>query len=350
MITRKRIFLFLFIILVLILALVAWHLLTPKKALKPMSLPPSVVSVISAQKKPLVLSMTAVGTLKSDNAITLTSQNSGLVSQIRFHSGEAVKKGQLLVVLNHDAQRAALQKAKAEYARLSDLSNRYLAVAHTQAVSKTVISQAQFQTRSAKAALMQAQVAYDHCFIRAPFDGELGIRQVSMGQLVSPGQAMVSLQSIPARYVDFRLSENDSSFVHRGAAVSLTFKDGQHQQASVVALSPLIDSSTRTFAVRAQLSKREHTLRPGSFVVVTLKQTLPQNVIEIPQVALNYEPYGASVYVIQKGHAHLQYVQVGNRIGDQAVITRGLKPGQQVVVAGQNKLHEGALVLLGKPH
>ena len=190
---------------------------------------------------------------------------------------------------------------------------------------------------------MQAQAAFDDCFIRAPFTGQLGIRQVSIGQFINAGQNIVNLQTVPAQFVDFSVGENEDANLHVGDFVML-HNGTATQQASVSAISALVDESTRSFWVRATLIHPAKTLKPGGYVMVTVNSPLHKNVLEIPQTAINYEPYGASVYTVNKGKAYLQYVQIGPRFADKAVVISGLKLGQEVVTAGQDKLHDGAAV------
>src|SRR3990167_3957531 len=191
---------FVLILFIFLVSLAYWFVHWHQNQKQSITMPASVISVIHVRNVPWSQNVNTVGTLKSDNAIDLTSQTTGIVEQIKFKSGDSVKQGQLLVILKHNAQAAALAKAQADYAGAEDLSQRYLAVAHTNAVSKTVIAQAQFQTKSAKATVMQAQAAFDDCFIRAPFTGQLGIRQVSIGQFINAGQNIVNLQTVPAQF------------------------------------------------------------------------------------------------------------------------------------------------------
>ncbi|OGT30922.1 MAG: hypothetical protein A3E87_08050 [Gammaproteobacteria bacterium RIFCSPHIGHO2_12_FULL_35_23] len=306
-----------------------------------------VVSTISAKKIEATQIFSFIGSIKAEKAINITTETNGIIQSINFNSGQLVSKGQLLIVLQHDNQGAALEKATAEYGDIQDQYHRSRQLYAMRIVSQAAIVEIKFKLKEAKANLDQAKAAYDRCFIKAPFSGELGISQVSPGEYITAGQTIVNLQSVPAIYVDFSVPEAVVGFLNQKAIIKIKSQEGgKPMQATIAAIDSDIDLSTRTLMVRARILNSSSLLKPGSFVTVNITIPSDQQVLVIPSIAVDYEPYGASIYVVQNNHAKLRYIQISGMHADQVIIKSGLKAGEKIVIAGQDKLHDGDLVTI----
>lgn len=191
--------------------------------------------------------------------------------------------------------------------------------------------------------------------IHAPFSGILGLRQINLGQYLAAGQAIVSLQALNPIYVNFGVPQQESPRVHVGRIVQVTSDDfpGVQFRGRVTALDSVIDQTTRNIQIQATLENRGDKLRPGMFVQVDVGIGAPRDVITLPASAINYAPYGDSVFVVgemknPKGNSYKgvrqQFVTVQGTRGDQVAIVSGLKPGDEVVSSGAFKLRNGAPV------
>lgn len=313
--------------------------------------PAATVSVTSIQRMPKKQVFPVVGTIQTEKSINLAAQINGLIESLHFKSGQTVARGQLLIVLKHNEQQAALEKARADYDKINDQYLKEKKLINLKFVTPPALRSFQYQLASAKASLDQAKAAYEQCFIHAPFAGQLGIRQVSPGEYLKAGQAIVSLQSTPARYIDFSVPETINQLLTQDTLLYVSSKQSgkTHIKAKIIAKGSQINLSTRTIKIRALLAPSKIHFKPGTYVEVQLVITSKQPVLVVPNIAIDYEPYGASVYVVQNHHAKLRYIHIGATQGKNTVVTSGLKVGDQVVVAGQNKLTDGAPVTIIAP-
>jgi membrane fusion protein (multidrug efflux system) len=225
------------------------------------------------------------------------------------------------------------------------------------------VSQANLDTdeanlKNANAQVAQQQAILDKKTLRAPFAGHLGIRAVDIGQYLSAGTAIVTLQALDPIYMDFFVPQQSIAQVRLGQTVAVkvdAYKD-QTFPGEVSAINSKVDPSSRNVQVRATLKNADHRLLPGMYATVEINTGAPQNYITLPQTVITYNPYGDTVYIVDsKGAdangkpqliARQSFVTVGPTRGDQVAVLKGVSEGDMIVTAGQIKLHNGSTVLI----
>jgi len=324
-----------------------------------MPMPPSVISSATAKSEVWAASLSGVGSVVASNGADVTTESGGIIAALHFESGARVKKGDLLVSLSSATERADLQRlqaqadlAKSEFARLERLYK-------LDAISKSELDRAQADLSAARAGADAQRAKLAQKQIRAPFSGQLGIRQVNVGQYLSAGTPIVSLQAINPVFVDFTLPEQDQARVQNGQTVTVVVdsQPGRTFSGVISAIEPLVDSKTRNFKVRARFDNADEALRPGLFARASIGLANTASVVTIPQTSVSYNPYGNSVYVIQsvKGKSadgkvtdelvvRRRFIKTGETRGDLVVVTDGLKAGEQVATSGLLKLQNDSKV------
>jgi membrane fusion protein (multidrug efflux system) len=318
-------------------------------------MPPTAVTTVTAKKETWPATMTVIGTAEAIQGVTVSADLPGTIDKIHFESGQWVHEGDTLVELDTRQERAQLanQEAQRDLAAINYGRSQQL-------VKEGVIARQDFDNAAAQQKATEAQVgdiraAIARKTIKAPFTGVLGIRQVSLGQYLAAGQAIVSLQSVDPIYVNFGLPQQETAKVTPGRVLRVTDSDlpGVTFSGKVTALDSVINEQTRNIQVQATLANKGNKLRPGMFVQVELPLGQPRDVISLPASAINYAPYGDSVFVVAdmkdaKGHeyqgAKQQVVKVDGSRGDQVAIVAGLNPGDEVISSGGFRLRNGASV------
>jgi membrane fusion protein (multidrug efflux system) len=279
----------------------------------------------------------------------------GTVARINFDSGKPVHQGDVLVELDTRQERAQLAAAEAQ----RDLAR--INFARTQELVKQgVIARTEYDNTSAQQKATEAQVGeiqatIQRKTIRAPFSGVLGIRQVNLGQYLAAGQAIVPLQALNPIYVNFGVPQQTAQQVRSGRALQVTSDDlpGAKFTGRVTAVDSVINESTRNIQMQATLPNPNAKLRPGMYVQVQLALGASSQVISLPASAINYAPYGDSVFVVThlqdpKGNSYLgvrqQVVKIEGSRGDQVGVISGISPGDEIVTSGVFKLRNGAAV------
>ncbi len=310
------------------------------------SYPPATVSTAVARAAPWNPEINVVGSLEAVSGTEITAQIAGNVTRIAFRSGAHVRQGELLVQLDDTTQRAQLHadQARLELARSALARARKLYAAHA-------ASQSDLQTATAAAGTAGAAVEGDQAALRklhivAPFSGVLGIREVSLGQYVSPGTAIVNLQNYTPLLLDFSVPQSDLTEIAPDRKVDFVVSayPGRPFVGRVTAIGSEVDPATRNVSVQATLDNGDGLLRPGMFGGVTLSTGATHTGIVVPNTAIAYSTFGDTVYVVKRNVAHQRVVQVGQERGGLALVDSGLVAGDVVVTAGQNKLREGAPV------
>lgn len=315
------------------------------------STPPVAVSTAVARDNPWSPDVSVVGSLRAVQGTEVTAQIAGNVTAIAFHSGERVHRGQLLVRLDDSSQQAQLHadQARLTLAKATLARTRKLYAAHA-------TSQSDLQTAEAGAASAEAAMEGDHAILRkldiaAPFDGKTGIRAVSLGQYVSPGTAIVDLQSYDPLLLDFSLPQSTVSDLEVGQKVVFTVNayDGKSFAGKVTALGSRVDPETRNIALQATLPNPREQLRPGMYGSVQLAVGQASHGIVVPDTAVTYNTFGDNVFLVTEGAdhkltAHQRVVQVADQRNGLALIASGIKAGETVVTAGQQKLRDGVVV------
>jgi len=317
--------------------------------------PPEAVTTIVAQKEEWPASTSLIGTMEAVHGVVVSADLPGSVAKINFDSGKAVHEGDVLVELDTRQERAQLAalEAQRDLARVN--FDRMQKLVNGGVISRMEYDQATAQQRATEANVAEIRATIERKTIRAPFSGILGIRKVNLGQYLSAGSAVVSLQSLNPIYVNIGVPQQEAGQVHVGRKLRITTEDvaGQVFTGSVTALDSVVDEATRNVQVQATLSNPDGKLRPGMFVQVQLALGAARPVISLPASAISYAPYGDSVFVVTdlkdpSGHTYRgvrqQFVKVEGSRGDQVAVISGLKAGDEVVSSGVFKLRNGAAV------
>jgi membrane fusion protein, multidrug efflux system len=318
-------------------------------------MPPTAVTTVVAQRETWPSTLTVIGTAAAIEGVTVSADLPGTIDKIHFESGQWVHEGDTLVELDTRQERAQLANLEAQrdlaginYGRAQEL------------VKAGVISHSEYDNANAQQKATVAQVgdikaAIARKTIHAPFTGVLGIRQVSLGQYLAAGQAIVSLQSVDPIYVNFGIPQQQTAQMSPGRVLRVTNGDlpGMAFTGKITALDSVVNEQTRNIQVQATLANKGNKLRPGMFVQVELPLGQPRAVVPLPASAINYAPYGDSVFIVAqmkdaKGKSYRgvrqQVVKVEGSRGDQVAITSGINPGDEVVSSGVFRLRNGAPV------
>jgi membrane fusion protein, multidrug efflux system len=317
--------------------------------------PPAAVTSLVAHQEQWSGTVNMIGTVEAVHGVTVSADLPGIVDRIAFESGQSVREGDVVVELDTKQEHAQLAslEAQRDLARLN--YNRMDGLVKAGVISRQEYDQATAQQKATAANVAEIKAAIERKTIRAPFSGVLGIRKVNLGQYLASGGAIAPLQSLNPIYVNFGVPQQAVGQIHVGRTLRVTTEDvaGQAFTGRVTAIDSVVDETTRNIQIQATLSNPEGKLRPGMFVNVEVAVGSPQPVIALPTSAINYAPYGDSVYVITdmkdpKGNAYRgvrqQFVKVGASRGDQVAVISGIKPGDEVVTSGVFKLRNGAAV------
>lgn len=299
----------------------------------------------------------SVGTITAINGAALSAEVSGIIDTLNFESGADVQKGQILATLRPNNDPAVLAQLQAQ-AQLDQINY----TRDQKQFAANAISQAQLDADRQTLAMAQAQVAAQQALmaekvIRAPFAGRLGIRKVDLGQYISPGTEIVTLEQLDPLYVDFYLPQQALPQVQVGREVNLRLDayPGQSFPARISAIGARVDQDTRSIALRALVPNGKLLLRPGMFASLNVATGAPVNYVTLPQTAITYNSYGNTVFIVRQGKdakgkpalvAEQVFVTLGETRGDQVAVLSGVVPGDVVVTAGQVKLHNGVLVAI----
>jgi membrane fusion protein, multidrug efflux system len=310
-------------------------------------------TVVKVQTWPSVVR--AIGSLEAVNGVVLSADLPGVVSRINFESGTPAKAGDVLVQVSIEQEDAQLKSAEAKRDLAAVTLARQKELWAKQSASKADYDTAEANYRDMVATVSNAQATITRKTIKAPFDGVLGIRKVQLGQYVNSGDQIVSLQSLDPVRVNFSLPQQALAVIHPGSTVRIT-SDATGEDGftgTVNAVNSKVDESTRTFQAQATLSNTGLRLRPGMFVNVEVQLPDQQSVLPLPASAINYAPYGNSVFIVEemKGKdgkpykgVRQQFVTTGATRGDLVAITKGINAGEEVVTSGVFKLQNGGHV------
>jgi membrane fusion protein, multidrug efflux system len=319
--------------------------------------PPTAVTTVVAQRATWPSTLSVIGTAEAIQGVTVSADLPGTIDKIHFESGQWVHEGDILVELDTRQERAQLAnlEAQRDLARIN--YDRAQQLVKAGVISRSDYDNATSQQKATEAQVGDIRAAIARKTIHAPFSGVLGIRQVSLGQYLAAGQAIVSLQSLSPIYVNFGVPQQDTPKVVPGHVLRVTNGDlpGMSFIGRITALDSVINEQTRNIQVQAIVTNKGNKLRPGMFVQVELPLGSPREVVPVPASAINYAPYGDSVFVITamkdaKGNSYRsvrqQIVKIEGSRGDQVAITSGLNPGDEIVSSGVFRLRNGAPVLV----
>ncbi len=296
-----------------------------------------------------------VGTLVAVRAVTLSAELVGAVREIAFENGSLVKQGQLLVRQDTSTEQAQLEGAIADQALAKLTLGRAQRLRKDQVNTEVDLEAAQARAVQTTAVVDNLRATIAKKIIRAPFEGRVGIRQVELGQVLSAGNPIVSLQTVTPIYAEFQLPQQALADVKLGQRVSVkvdVFPDTTWD-GSITTINPEVDPSTRNVRMRATVENKDGRLTPGMFANVDVYADHEDTVLVVPATSILFAPYGDSVYVLEKTKgpdgkdqlvAKQRFVRVGERRGDFAAIVSGLKLDEQVVSNGAFKVKNGMSV------
>jgi membrane fusion protein, multidrug efflux system len=332
-----------------------WQIVSMVKAGKSMVPPAESVTVAQAKTVEWRPVHSAVGTLVAIRSVTLAAELTGAVREIAFENGSVVKQGQLLVRQDTSTEEAQLEGALADQALAKQTLERAKRLRKDLVNTQVDIEAAEARSVQTKAAVDNLRATIAKKIIRAPFAGRVGIRQVELGQVLSPGSPIVTLQTVTPIYAEFQLPQQALADVKLGQRVTLkvdVFPDAAWEGA-ITTINPEVDPGTRNVRMRATVENQDGRLTPGMFANVDVFADHVNKVLIVPATSILFAPYGDSVYVLEKTKgadgkdglvAKQRFVRVGERRGDFAAIVSGLEPDETVVSNGAFKVKNGMAV------
>jgi membrane fusion protein (multidrug efflux system) len=287
----------------------------------------------------------ALGNARANESVDVSSKSSNVVMAIRFRDGERVQRGQVLVQLDDAQTRADVAAAQATLTESESQFNRSRELMQTQALSKSSYDQLEATLKANRARLQSAQARLEDTVIRAPFSGRVGLRRVSVGTLISPGDVITTLDDTSVIKLDFSVPENFLSSLREGLTVRATAPayPGRAFAGKVASIDSRVDMSTRSVIVRALLANEDGALKPGMFLNVSLAND-ERDALVIPEEALTPEAEKQYVYVVADGRASRREVRIGGRRPGSVEVLAGVEPGELVIVEGTQKVRDGAAV------
>jgi membrane fusion protein, multidrug efflux system len=323
-----------------------------------MAPPPAPVAAITAKLQDMPRYLEGIGTIMAVRQVTVAPEVAGRVTQIMFEAGQRVKAGDPLVQIYDAPDRADLANYQAQE-RLAQVNlGRARTLAQKEFGSKQAEDQAQAALDQARASIAHTNAVIVQKLVRAPFAGQLGIRQVNLGQYLNPGNPIATLTDLDTMYVDFTLPEQASAKLKIGQEIDVAVDAFPNRtfRGMLTTIEPQIDPQTRAIKVEATIPNADHALRPGMFANARVVLPPQRNVVTIPETAIEYTPYGTSVYIIKpvgkdeknqvKYVAMQSFVKLGERRDGNVAVLEGLKSGEMVASSGQLKIINGAPVRL----
>lgn len=321
-------------------------------------MPAEAVTSIIATEQNWQPTLESSGSIQAVNGVTVSADSPGIVTEILFESGQSATAGQVLVKLDVRQETAQLKAAVARRQLATLNLNRSKGLLSKQVSSQSDYDAVSAEYQQADASVQQFQAAIDRKTILAPFAGQLGIRQVNVGQYLQSGDPVAPLQSLNPIYVNFALPQQNLGAIKAGISVTVS-ADGlpnESFEGKITAVNSVVDEATRNVQVQATLENADGKLRPGMYVKTLVILPIQEKAIFIPSSSISYAPYGDSVFVIEemtneetkktyKG-ARQQFVKLGPSRGDQVAIISGLKPGEEITTSGVFKLRNAAEVLV----
>ncbi|MDY0937587.1 efflux RND transporter periplasmic adaptor subunit [Pseudomonas viridiflava] len=364
---RRRMLIMLGVVMLLVLALAGYKAFSIYRQIQQFSAPkpPVSVAVVNAVALPWQSRLPAIGTLKAVQGVDLSLEIAGTVKALLFESGQKVRVGQPLLQLDSDVERALLGTAEADLGLAQVEHGRGSRLVGDQAISRGDFDKLAAQLKKASATVAQLKASLAKKQILAPFSGTIGIRQVDVGDYLASGTVIATLQDLSSLYVDFHVPEQalPKLSVGQRVQVSVSAYPGQSFDATISAINPRVDESTRNVLIRATQPNPDGRLLPGMFVDLQVILPSAPSQIVVPESAITYSLYGNSIYVVVARQTEAgkpesdtqdepqltverRFVKTGEHREGKVVILEGLKAGDQVVSGGQLKLDNGAHVAI----
>ena len=303
------------------------------------------VSIAPVRSERVSQKLEALGNARANESVDISSKTSNVVTAIMFRDGERVRRGHVLVQLDDAQARADVGAAEAALAESERLYNRSRELMSTEALSKAQFDQLEATLKANRARLGAANALLQDTVIRAPFSGRVGLRRVSVGTLISPGDVITTLDDTSVIKLDFSVPENFLASLREGLAVraSAPAFPGRMFTGKVASIDSRVDMNTRSVTVRALLANEDGALRPGMFLNVSLAND-ERAALMIPEQALTPEAERQYVFVVSDGKAERREVRIGGRSPGSVEVLAGLTAGERVIVEGTQKVRDGAPV------
>lgn len=338
-----------------------------KKYIAGAGIPPQTVTSIKAESLVWQPQLTTVGNVRAFRGVELGTEVTGLVKEVLVKSGQEVKKGDLLIELSQDADRAQLQalQAQADLARV--INERDKAQLEINAISKNAYDSSQADYKAKLAQVAQQTALVEKKNLRAPFSGKVGIVSINPGQYINTGEKLLTIQTVDPVFIDFTMAQTTSESIKVGQLVRVKAEGiNKDFTGKITAISPKVDANSRNMQIEALVSNSDKKLLPGMFTNVKIESGEKVKYITIPNTSIAYNPYGAMVYVVKHAEASASdsakdkgaangapklvaqqvLVTTGPTRGDQVAILSGLAEGDEVVTSGQLKLNSGTPLII----
>lgn len=319
--------------------------------------PPALVSVAEAKSEVIPNLLTGIGDLAAVHQVDVTTDVSGRITNIMFEAGSSVKTGDPLVQLFDAPDQSDLASFKAQAVAAQLALDRAKALAARQFGPQATVDQSQAAYDQANAAIAKTQAIISQKMVRAPFDGDLGVRRVEVGQFLTAGTQIVSLTNLSQLFLNFTATEKDRAVLAVGQSVRVKVDAYPDRlfEGKITTIEPQINADTRNVRIQATLANPEKILKPGMFASTTVELPPKPAVVTIPETAVDYTLYGDSVFLIteiktEDGKSNLNavrtFVRTGARVDGRVAIVSGVKAGDRVVAVGQLKLQPGSPVTI----
>ena len=346
----------LIVLVVLLLGIKAMQI--AKMMSSPMQIPATTVSSATVKEEDWAPILSAVGSVSAVQGAVLSTDLAGTVAEVKFENGAVAKKGDVLVRLDVSSEEGQLRTAEADLQLARQDLGRTRDLAARKVISKAELDAAESKFKQKEGAVDNMRAMVGKKEVRAPFDGQLGIRQVNVGQMINAGQQVVALTALDPVYVDFALPQQELAKLSAGFEVRVHTDavPDREFKGKLTAVNSMVDTVTRNVTLQATLENPDHALRPGTFAKVEVMLPEKHKALVVPGSAISYAPFGDSVFVIEKKKdpktgkesqaIRQQFVRVGEARGDFVSITDGLKPNETVVSTGVFKLRNGMPVTI----
>ena len=323
--------------------------------------PPETVSAEPARTDSWQPQIAGIGTVTAFQGIDVTPKVGGVVTEIHFESGQDVKAGDLLVKLDTGTEEADIRSIEAELANNETELKRRESLVSKGVVAVTELDTLKTKQRVLQATLDRRKAEIAQKFIYAPWDGRVGLRDIAVGSYIAPGQKIVWLQKIDPVFVDFSVTEADYARVKEGEKVTVMLNayPGQSFTGKIVTTDARLSETNRMVMVRAEIANPDMKLVPGMYANVLVDVGAPEKVVTVPQTAVTYSLYGDNIFVVTAAKVkdkdgkdveqltvERRFVKAGPVRDGRVSIISGIKDGDQVVTAGQNKIDQGSKVVI----
>lgn len=358
---KKRMIIMLIGMSVLFGLITGWYFFKQSKInefMKAMQYATSTVSTTTVKKENWKPFIAETGSIVAINGVNVTTQASGIVSEISFKPGSMVKKGDILLSLDDRQLQANLANAKSQLLYAEQHHKEIAELYKVGAASRNSLENTQSDLGEMRANVEAAKVQITYLHIPAPFDGKIGINQVNLGQYLQPGTTIASLQQLDPLYVQFSVAQQDLGQIHVNQEVEVKVDTNPNHiyHGTITAIDSHANTDTRNTEVQATIKNDDKRLLPGMFAQIDVILSDKGEVITLPQTAINYNLFGNSVLIARPdGNTpdgkpmyvlKLQYVTTGEERKGLIEITKGLKEGDLVVSSGQLKVSEGSHVTI----